>query len=64
MPPLPVREDLDVLRDLLPRLLARLISPMMHQLIFDRPETPHRGIVIAIASPTHRRGQTEQPRLE
>jgi len=54
MPSLTVREDLDVLRDLAPRLLTGLVATMMYQLILQRaPETLHRRVVIAIALPTH-----------
>lgn len=54
MPPLMVIEDLDVLRDLAPRLLTGLVATMMHELILQRPPaTLHRRVVMAIAPPTH-----------
>lgn len=60
MAPLTVIEELDILRDLLPGLLPRGIPPVMHQFVLPRtPKTFHRGIVIAVASPTHGRDQAE-----
>ena len=64
MPPLTVIEELNVLRDLAPRLLPRIISPMMHQLIFQcPPETLHRRVVIAIALPAHGGDHADLPQL-
>src|SRR5215831_6969038 len=64
MPTLTVIEDLDVLRDLPPGLLPRVITPVMHQLILQcPPETLHRRVVIAVALPTHGWGQAELPQL-
>lgn len=37
MPPLPVKEDLDVLRDLEPSLLMGLAATMMHEFILHVP---------------------------
>jgi hypothetical protein len=54
MPPLTIVEDLDVLRDLAPRLLPGLVATMMHELILQRPpKALHRRVVIAIPLPTH-----------
>jgi len=66
MSPLPVIEQLDVLRDLAASLLTGLVAPVMHQLILQCPSgTLHRRIVIAVALPTHGRGHAElsQPLL-
>jgi len=64
MPPLAVVEHLDVLRNLSPSLLPRIISPMVHQLIFQcPPETLHRRVVIAIALPAHGGDHAELPQL-
>lgn len=60
MAPLTVVEDLNVLRDLPSGLFPRFITSVMHQFILQRaPETLHRGIVVAVASPTHGRGHAE-----
>lgn len=60
MAPLTVIEDLDVLRDFPPSLFPRVIAPVMRQFVLQRaPKTFHRGIVVAVASPTHGRGQAE-----
>ena len=56
----------DVLRDLAPGLLPRLIALMVHEFILQRaPKAFHRGIVVAIAFPTHRHGHAKlaQPSL-
>ena len=64
MSPLPVIEQLTIRRDLAPGLLPRGIPPVVHQLIFQRaPDTLHRGVVIAVALPTHGRGQAKLPQL-
>ena len=43
MLPLTVVEYLNVLRDLTPGLLARVVVPVVHQLILQRPpDTLHR----------------------
>ena len=64
MPPVPVIEDLDVLRDLTLGLLSRVVVPVVHQLILQcAPETLHRSVVIAVTLPTHGRGQAELPQL-
>ena len=64
MLPLAVVEHLDVLRNLSPSLLPRMISPMMHQLIFQcPPETLHRRVVIAIALSAHGGDHAELPQL-
>ena len=62
MPPLPGVEQLDGLRDLAPRLLTGLVTPLMHQLRLQRPsDTFQRRVVIAIALPTHGRGHAKLP---
>lgn len=64
MPTLTGIADLDVLRDLLPGLLPRFITPMLYQLILEcSPEALLRRVVIAGALPTHGRGQAEPPQL-
>ena len=64
MSPLPVVEQLDVLRDLAASLRTGLVAPVMYQLILQRPpDTLHRRVVIAIPLPTHGRGQAELPQL-
>ena len=63
-PPLPVIEDLDILRDLAVSLLTGLVATMMHQLILQRSsETLHRRVVITVTLPTHGRGHSELPQL-
>ena len=54
MPALAVVEDLDVLRDLAPDLLPRLIALMVHEFILQRaPKAFYRRIVVAVALSTH-----------
>ena len=49
MPSLAIVEDLDILRDLLPRQLTRYIPPMMYRFILQRPPNiVHWRIVVAV----------------
>lgn len=60
MAALPMVKELNVLRDLTPRLVPGLIAPVMDQFILQRPpKTFHRRIVVTVAPPTHGRGHTE-----
>ena len=59
---LTVIEELDVLRDLMPGLLPRGISPIMRQLILERvPEALYRRLIISVALATHGRDQAKLP---
>ena len=60
VPPLPVIEDLNILRDLASSLLSRVVAPVMHQFVLQRaPKTFHRGIVVTVPPPTHGRGHAK-----
>jgi hypothetical protein len=52
-----VIEALDVLHDLVLRLLTGLVAPVMHQFVLQRaPKTFRQSIIVAVAAPTHGRG--------
>lgn len=62
LPPLPVVEDFDVLRDLSACILPGAVATMMDQLGLQRAEEIfHRCVVVAAPLPTHGGNQSKLP---